>query len=346
MVLLGGGTTKIGDPTGKDEARKMLHDEEIASNTKAFKKLLGKFLHFGEDKNDAIMVNNADWLSTLGYIDFLRDCGRHFSVNRMLTMDSVKLRLEREQNLSFLELNYMLLQAYDFVYLNQKYGCMMQMGGSDQWGNIVMGVELQRRMGGVEVFGLTSPLVTTSSGQKMGKTVSGAVWLSEDMVSPYEYWQYWRNTDDRDVGKFLRFFTELPLAEIEELERDEADVNRIKTVLANETTRLCHGPMAALEAAETARKIFSEGDWEGEATPSFVIEYELIQNGMPIFDLLKTSGMCKSGSEARKLIRSGAVRINDVLVEDETDKVSPGYFTDKKMRLALGKKKHLLVVYD
>src|ERR1044071_8995144 len=280
IVLIGGGTTKVGDPSGKDESRKLLTDAEIAANIGGIESMFGKFVSFGTSVNDALMVNNADWLDELNYIDFLRDYGRHFSVNRMLSYDSVKLRLEREQPLSFIEFNYMVLQAYDFVELSRRFGCEMQMGGSDQWGNIVSGVELGRRTDGRTVCGLTTPLVTTASGAKMGKTAQGAVWLNAERLSPYEYWQFWRNTEDADVGRFLRLFTELPLREIARLERlADAEVNAANTGLASEATAMAHGRAAAEAAAETARSVFEQGG-AAEGLPQVEIAREALQRGI------------------------------------------------------------------
>jgi len=272
IVLMGGGTTKVGDPSGRDDTRKLLSDDDIAANMAGIKKVFSKFLVFGDGPTDAVMVNNADWLDDLEYIPFLRDYGRHFSVNRMLTFDSVKLRLDREQPLSFLEFNYMVLQAYDFLELARRLNCTLQMGGSDQWGNIVGGVDLARRADGRGLFGLTTPLLTTASGAKMGKTADGAVWLNAEQVSPYDYWQYWRNSEDADVGRFLRLFTDLPLDDIAELERLEgAGINEAKMVLANEATRLCHGAEAAVSAAETARRTFADGN-TGDDLPTIEVD--------------------------------------------------------------------------
>ena len=344
IVLMGGGTTKIGDPSGKDEQRQLLTDAQIEKNIKGIKGVFQKFLQFGDGPTDAVMVNNADWLERLEYIPFLRDYGRHFSVNRMLSFDSVKLRLEREQPLSFLEFNYMVLQAYDFVELGRRYGCRLQMGGSDQWGNIVNGVELGRRAADMELFGLTVPLMTTASGAKMGKTATGAIWLNEDRLSAYDYWQYWRNTEDADVGRFLRLFTELPLAEVERLEALQgAEINEAKIVLANEATRLCRGDDAAAAAAETARKTFAEGAI-GDALPTVEIPKAELGQGIPAFALMTRAGLTGSNGEARRLIKGGGARINDVRVEDEAATVTLSDLNaEGVIKLSAGRKRHALV---
>ncbi len=343
VVLLGGGTTKIGDPTGKDEARKVLSAEDIARNMAGIRKVFDKFITFGDGPSDAIVVNNDEWLGKLQYLDFLRDVGRHFSINRMLTFDSVKLRLEREQPLSFLEFNYMLLQAYDFVELYKNYGCRLQMGGSDQWGNIVNGVELGRRMGTPELFGLTTPLITLASGAKMGKSANGAIWLDGDMLSPYDYWQFWRNTEDADVGRFLRLFTELPLDRIAELEqlKDNA-INDAKKILATEATALCHGREAALAAEETARKTFEEGAL-GANLPVVEIPAAELAAGIPAYDLFKRAGLAESGGEARRLVRGGGAKVNDVAVTDENQPITSAAQVDGVIKLSAGKKKHILI---
>jgi len=343
IVLMGGGTTKVGDPSGKDESRQLLDDAAIAANMAGIKEVFAKYLQFGDGPTDAVMVNNDDWLSELAYIPFLRDYGRHFSVNRMLSFDSVKLRLEREQNLSFLEFNYMILQAYDFLELSRRYDCDLQMGGSDQWGNIVNGVELTRRVDSREIFGLTTPLLTTSSGAKMGKTASGAVWLNADMLSPYDYWQYWRNTEDADVGKFLRLFTEIPLPEIEDLEKKQGvELNEVKKRLANEITRLCHGPEAATEAAETARRTFEEGGL-GDQLPRTPVSKSALETGIAAFELFKIVGLAASNGEARRLIKGGGGKLNDIKVEDETQTITLGDVNaDGVIKLSAGKKRHAL----
>lgn len=350
IVLMGGGTTRIGDPTGRDEARKMLSDADIAENMAGIRTVFDKFLTFGEGETDAIMVNNADWLDKLGYIDFLRDVGRHFSVNRMLTFDSVRLRLEREQPMSFLEFNYMILQAYDFLELNQRMNCRLQMGGSDQWGNIVNGVELNRRLRAAEglpeeeLYALTCPLITTASGAKMGKTAAGAVWLNANRLSPYDYWQFWRNTDDGDVARFLRLFTELPLDEIEALTRVEgAALNEAKKVLATEATKLAHGEAAALEAAETARKAFEQGGI-ADGLPTMTVPQAELDAGIPAFALFSRAGLAESNSAARRLIQGGGGRLNDVRLEDENRLIGTAdLLPEGTLKLSAGKKKHVLV---
>jgi tyrosyl-tRNA synthetase len=342
IVLMGGGTTRIGDPTGKDESRKMLTDEVIATNMAGIKTVFTKYLTFGDGQTDAMMVNNADWLDKLNYIDFLRDYGHHFTINRMLTFDSVKLRLEREQPLTFLEFNYMLLQGYDFVELYRRNKCILQMGGSDQWGNIINGVELGRRADQAELFGLTSPLLTTSSGAKMGKTVNGAVWLNEDMLSAWEFWQYWRNTEDADVGRFLKLYTELPLDEIARLEKlGGAEINEAKKVLAGEITRLCHGEAAALQAAETARKTFEEGGASADL-PTIEIAAAELAAGIPAFALFVRAGLAASNGEARRLLKGGGGKINDQSV-DEAHSVGTADLKDGAVKLTAGKKRHILV---
>ncbi|TCS62161.1 tyrosine--tRNA ligase [Varunaivibrio sulfuroxidans] len=344
IILMGGGTTKVGDPSGKDEGRKLLDEETIHANMAGIKGVFSNFLNFGDGPTDAVMVNNDDWLADLKYIDFLRDYGRHFSVNRMLGFESVKLRLDREQPLSFLEFNYMIFQAYDFLELARRNDCVLQMGGSDQWGNIVNGVELARRVDGREVFGLTTPLLTTASGAKMGKTAAGAVWLNAEMLSPYDYWQYWRNTEDGDVGRFLRLFTELPLTEIARLERLEgAEINDAKKVLAFEATRLCHGEAEAEAAAQTARRTFEEGALATDL-PTVEIAAQDIANGIAAFDILRLSGLCASGGEARRLIKGGGARINDRPVTGETQRVCDADITTEGViKVSAGKKRHILI---
>ncbi|NDF11267.1 MAG: tyrosine--tRNA ligase [Proteobacteria bacterium] len=380
IVLMGGGTTKVGDPSGRDESRQLLSDDGIKQNMEGIKKVFSKYIQF-EDKFDpnttkAFMVNNADWLDGLNYISFLRDYGSHFSVNRMLTMDSVKLRLEREQPLSFLEFNYMILQAYDYFKLATEYGIRLQIGGSDQWGNIVSGIELHRRVSvsktvpeffdlqhkvksideveawhikqnsdleNKRLFGLTTPLITTSGGKKMGKTADGAVWLNADKTSPYDYWQFWRNTDDADVGRFLRLFTELPVEEIARLEKlPGAQINDAKIVLANEATKLCHGEAAAKEAHETAQKTFEQGGI-GDALPTFEIPSAELAAGIEAFTLFLKAGLTASGGEARKLIQGGGGKINGEKIESEKQKISSADLKDGVIKLSAGKKKHILV---
>jgi tyrosyl-tRNA synthetase len=342
VVLMGGGTTKVGDPSGKDEARKLLSVEDIAHNMASIKTVFEKYLTFGSGPTDAVMVNNADWLDKLQYIDFLRDYGRHFSVNRMLAFDSVKLRLEREQPLSFLEFNYMILQAYDFLELSRRQNCALQMGGSDQWGNIVNGVELGRRVDNRELFGLTTPLLATSSGAKMGKTAKGAMWLNADRVSPWDYWQFWRNAEDGDVFRFLRLFTDLPLAEIEALE--SGGINEAKKVLANEATALLHGKAAADEAAETARRTFEEGG-AAENLPSVTVPAAELAAGIPAFALFVRAGLAASNGEARRLIKGGGAKVNDAVV-GETDPIGATHLKDGAIKLTAGKKRHVLVKAD
>jgi tyrosyl-tRNA synthetase len=335
IVLMGGGTTKVGDPSGKDESRKLLSDADIQANIASIRGVFERFLTFGDGPSDAILVDNADWLDKLEYIPFLRDVGRHFTINRMLTFDSVKLRLEREQPLTFLEFNYMILQAYDFLELSRRAACRLQLGGSDQWGNIVNGIELARRVDGAEVFGVTTPLITTADGAKMGKTAAGAVWLNEDLLPAWDYWQFWRNTDDRDVGKFLRLFTDVPLDEIVRLESLQgAEINEAKKLLANEATAMCRGRDAAGEAAETARRTFEEGA-AGEALPSFAVS-----GSIAIVDALVALGLCASKGEARRLIKGGGARVEGEKVEDEALEVA---VTGAPVRISAGRKNHGLL---
>lgn len=343
IILLGGGTSLVGDPSGKDESRQLLTPDSIAHNKHNIQRIFEQYLSFDEAKpNKAILVDNADWLSEINYIDFLRDYGRHFSINRMLGFDSVKLRLEREQSLSFLEFNYMLLQAYDFVQLHKRYGCRLQIGGSDQWGNIVNGIELQRRLGGQELFGLTTPLLTTSSGKKMGKTADGAVWLDQAMLSSYDYWQYFRNCDDGDVGKFLRLFTELPMDEIARLEQLQGqEINEAKKILATEVTALCHGAEAASHALETARKTFEEGQ-TGQALPVVNVLQAELEAGIPAFKLLSMVTNDSNGA-ARRLIRGGGAKLNDVPIQDENQLISMKDADGDQIKLSAGKKKHALL---
>ena len=344
IVLMGGGTTKVGDPSGKDDQRQLLSDAQIQANIDGIKGIFERFISFGEGPTDAIMVNNADWLDELAYIPFLRDYGRHFSVNRMLGFDSVKLRLDRQQPLSFLEFNYMVLQAYDFVELGRRHDCVLQMGGSDQWGNIINGVELGRRSADLELFGLTSPLLTTASGAKMGKTATGAVWLNADLLTPYDYWQYWRNTEDADVGRFLRLFTDLPLDEIARLEKLEgAELNDAKIVLANAATTLCHGAKAAGTAEDTARKTFVDGG-AGDDLPTIEVARSELEPGMAAFALLTRAGLTKSNGEARRLIKGGGARLNDERIADEMASVSLADLNDQGLlKLSAGRKRHALV---
>ena len=332
IVLMGGGTGKIGDPSFKDEARKLLGEDGIKANVASIRRIFERFLTFGDGPTDAVMLDNAEWLDALEYIPFLRDVGQHFSVNRMLAFDSVKLRLDREQSLSFLEFNYMILQAYDFLELSRRAECRLQMGGSDQWGNIVNGIELARRMDSTEVYGVTTPLITTADGGKMGKTMSGAVWLHEDQLPHFDYWQFWRNTDDRDVGRFLRLFTDLPLDEIARLEALEgAEINAAKIVLANEATAMCRGRAAAEQAAETARKTFEEGA-SGDALPSFAVS----GGAIGIVEALVGLGFVASNGEARRKIAEGAVRVDGEPVREPTQSIAVAV----PVRLSLGKKRH------
>ena len=344
IVLMGGGTTKVGDPTGRDDMRKVLTDDDIARNIAGIKKVFAQFLTFGDGPTDAVMVNNADWLDHLNYLAFLRDYGRHFSVNRMLSFDSVKLRLEREQALTFLEFNYMILQAYDFLELARRHKCELQLGGSDQWGNIVNGVELGRRCDDKALFGLTSPLITLASGAKMGKSAQGAVWLNEERLSAYDYWQFWRNTEDADVGRFLRLFTDLPLDEIARLEKlPGAEINQAKIILANEATRLCRGDSAAKDAEATAQKVFVEGGLGGDL-PVIDLDKAALAAGVAVIDLLVQAGFAASKSEARRMIKGQGARINDAIVEDENRKLGAGDFgAEGTLKLSSGRKKHVIV---
>ena len=341
IALMGGGTTRVGDPSGRDETRKILSIEDIDFNKSKIRTTFDKFLRFGSGKGDAVMADNAEWLTKLNYIEMLRDVGRHFSINRMLTMDSVKLRLEREQELSFIEFNYMILQSYDYVELSRRYGCNLQMGGSDQWGNIVNGIDLGRRMGTSQLYALTCPLLTTSSGAKMGKTAAGAVWLNADMLSPYDYWQFWRNTEDGDVERFLKLFTLLPLDEIAKLAALQgSEINEAKKVLANEATALMHGRAAADQAAETARKTFEEGA-VAQSLPTVTLP---LGDGLGVLAAFVQAGLVASTSEARRQIKGGGLRVNDVAVSDEKMVLTSGVLTPEGViKLSLGKKKHVLL---
>jgi len=344
IVLIGGGTTRVGDPSGRDETRRILSIEEIEANKAGIKSVFAKLLTFGARRTDAIMVDNAEWLASLNYIEFLRDVGRHFSVNRMLTMDAAKLRLEREQELSFIEFNYMLLQAYDFVELARRYQCNLQMGGSDQWGNIVTGIDLGRRMGTHQLYALTCPLLTTSSGAKMGKTAAGAVWLNEEMLSPYDYWQFWRNTEDADVGRFLRLFTTLPMAEIARLSTLQgAEINEAKKLLATEATALLHGRDKAENAAATARATFEEGAL-ATGLPSVEVPRAEIDAGLGVLTAFVRAGLVKSNGEARRQIKGGGLRVNDAPVTDEKAVLASSDLTaEGVIKLSLGKKRHVLL---
>ena len=344
IPLLGGGTTMIGDPSGKDESRQLLALQEITANIVALKNVFGKFLKFGPGKTDAIVIDNADWLLKLNYVDFLREVGRHFSVNRMLAFDSVKLRLEREQNLSFLEFNYMILQAYDFAELHKRYGCTLQMGGNDQWGNIVIGIDLARRLSDAHLFGLTCPLLTTSSGAKMGKSATGAVWVNPDMLDAYGYWQYWRNVEDADIGRFLKLYTKLPLQEIAKLEKLEGvERNEAKKILATEATAWLHGREAAAQAEETARKTFEEGTSDANL-PTVTLPAASFKSGVSALDAFVQAGLVPSKSEARRQIRGGGLKVNDVTLTDEAAMLRTEHLNDNgAIKLSYGKKKHVLL---
>jgi tyrosyl-tRNA synthetase len=332
IVLMGGGTTRVGDPSGRDESRKILSLEDIENNKRGIQQVFSKFLEFGDAGSESKMVDNAEWLTKLNYIDMLRDVGKHFSVNRMLAMDSVKMRLEREHELSFIEFNYMVLQAYDFAELARRYGCNLQMGGSDQWGNIINGIDLGRRMGTHQLYALTSPLITLASGAKMGKTANGAVWLNADARSPYDYWQFWRNTEDADVGRFLKLFTTLPLDEIAKLEAlGGSEINEAKKTLANAATALLHGADAATNAAETARKTFEEGE-SAEGLPSFAMSLPI-----GIVEACIAAGFAKSNGEVRRAIQGGGIKLNDVTVADDKLQITA------PAKLSMGKKRHVLV---
>ncbi len=341
IALMGGGTTKIGDPSFKDESRKLLNDAQIAANLEGIKQVFAKFLSFGEGATDARMVNNADWLDRLNYIEFLRDYGVHFTINRMLSFDSVKLRLDREQPLTFLEFNYMILQAYDFLELSRREACVLQMGGSDQWGNIVNGIELGRRCDQKQLFALTTPLLTTSSGAKMGKTMSGAVWLNPDMLSPYDYWQYWRNSEDADVGRFLKLYTELPMDEIARLAAlGGSEINDAKKVLATEATAMLHGRETAEQAAETSRRAFEEGQ-SAAGLPTIALD---LAGGTGVLQACVAAGFASSNGEARRSIQGGAIRINDVAVADDKLRLTGDMLSaDGTIKLSMGKKKHVLI---
>jgi tyrosyl-tRNA synthetase len=344
VPLMGGGTTRVGDPSGKDETRRLLSLEQIEANKQGIRQVFGRFLRFGDGPNDAIMPDNAEWLGQLNYIDFLRDVGRHFSVNRMLSMDSVKLRLERDQELSFIEFNYMCLQAYDFVELHRRYGCNVQMGGSDQWGNIVIGIDLGRRMGTGQLYGLTTPLLTTASGAKMGKTAAGAVWLNAALMSAYEYWQFWRNTEDADVGRFLKLFTLMPLAEIDRLARlGGAEINEAKKVLASAATALLHGPAEAMAAEATARQTFEAGEL-AETLPTVEIDAAELGHGLGVLSAFVAAGLAGSNGEARRQAQGGGLRVNDRPVTDIRATLTDADLgTAGVIKLSLGRKRHILL---
>ncbi|NWH09004.1 MAG: tyrosine--tRNA ligase [Alphaproteobacteria bacterium] len=343
IVVMGGVTTKVGDPSFRDEARPLLTDAMIEANKQSIKRVFENYLTFGEGRTDAIMVDNAEWLDEQRYVPFLRDIGRHFSVNAMIKMDSVRMRLEREQSLSFLEFNYMLLQSFDFVELYRRYGCRLQLGGSDQWGNIVSGIDLGRRTDNAELYGVTSPLITTASGAKMGKTAKGAVWLNADQLSPYDFWQYWRNTEDADVGRFLRIFTDLPEEEIARLEVLEgAELNEAKKVLATEATALCHGRAAAEASAETARKTFEEGVAAADL-PSITVPLAQLEQGFGVAQAAVAAGLTKSTSEARRMIENRGISLNDAVVEDVKAMLTVADLRDGAIKISAGKKKHVLI---
>ncbi|WP_421786837.1 tyrosine--tRNA ligase [Hyphobacterium sp.] len=342
IILIGGGTTKIGDPSGKDQSRQMMSEEKIAANVAGILKPFERLMTIGDGPTDALVVNNDEWLSKFGYLDFLRTYGPHFTINRMLTFESVKLRLEREQPLTFLEFNYMLLQAVDFLELARRYDCTLQLGGGDQWGNIINGVELCRRIDQRTVFGFTTPLITTASGAKMGKTADGAVWLNDDLLSAYEYWQFWRNTEDADVGKFLKLFTDLPLDEIARLEGMEgAELNQAKVVLANEATAMLHGAEAAKAAEKTAQATFAAGG-AGGALPTFEVETAQLSSGLPVLALLTGAGFAESNGEAKRLVKGGGVRVNGEIVKDPQATVSVADLQDGAIKISAGKKRHAL----
>ena len=344
IPLMGGGTTRVGDPSGKDESRRLLSDETINDNLKGIRTIFDKFLKFEGHGGNAVMANNADWLNALNYVDFLRDVGRHFSVNRMLAFDSVKLRLDRQHELTFLEFNYMILQAYDFVELYRRCGCVLQMGGSDQWGNIINGIDLGRRLHNAQFFALTSPLITTSSGAKMGKTASGAVWLNADLVSPYEYWQYWRNTEDADVGRFLKLFTVLPLGEVERLAALQGEeINEAKKILATEATALVHGRAAAAEAADVARRTFEEGTLAVNL-PTVQLPRAELAAGLGVLNAFVKAGLASSNGEVRRAIANNAILVNDVRITSDKAAIGEADVTPEGVvKLSLGKKRHVLL---
>ena len=340
IVLMGGGTTRIGDPSGKDKTRKILSDSVIEKNTKNIENILKKYLNSDDEKIKPIFVNNYSWLKNLNYISFLRDIGKHFTINKMLTFDSIKTRLEREQSLSYMEFNYMILQAYDFLELNKKYNCILQLGGSDQWGNIVNGVELIKRYSDNIVFGLTTPLITLANGAKMGKTENGAIWLDKKFLSPYEYWQFWRNSDDRDVIKFLNYFTDLSLDEIEKIK--DKEINELKILLANETTKMLHGKQEAVNCEKAAKEAFSQNS-TGINLPSIKLDKNNFKNSMNVLDLIILSKLEKSKSEIRRLIKGSAVKINNEIITDDKTNINQKYFKDNFLKLSLGKKRHIKI---
>ncbi|WP_417596931.1 tyrosine--tRNA ligase [Pararhodobacter oceanensis] len=345
ITLMGGGTTKVGDPSFRADERPLLSNAQIDENIASMKQVFAKYLNYGDAAQDAVMLNNAEWLDGLNYLEFLRDIGRHFSVNRMLSFESVKSRIDREQSLSFLEFNYMILQAYDFLELNRRHGCLLQMGGSDQWGNIVNGVDLTRRVAETQIFGLTTPLLTTSDGRKMGKSQGGAIWLNGDLLSPYEFWQFWRNTTDADVGRFLKLYTEMPVEECDRLGALEgSEINHAKVILANEVTTLCHGAEAAAAAEATARAVFEQGGL-GEDLPSVAIARSEADDGVSIVQLFVRAGLSKSGKEAKRLISEGGARVNDEVVSDMGRIVTTADLAEP-MKLTAGRKRHALVTVE
>ena len=342
ITLMGGGTTKVGDPSFRADERPLLNNKQIEANISGIKGIFSNYLNFGEESSDALMINNAEWLDELNYIQFLREIGSHFSVNRMLSFESVKSRLDREQSLSFLEFNYMILQAYDFYELNQRYGCKLQMGGSDQMGNIINGMELSRRKANAKVFGLTSPLLTTSDGKKMGKSQNGAVWLNREMLSPFDFWQFWRNTSDADVGKFLKLYTEIDLAECEKLgSLKGAEINEAKSILANQVTTLCHGQKIASDVEKTAKEVFEQGG-VGSDLPSYNVTIDEVETGLSVAQLLTKTGLTKSGKEAKRLISENGARLNGVLITDISQMVNIHDFNEP-LKLSAGKKRHAIV---
>lgn len=344
IALLGGGTAQIGDPSFREEARSLMMQEQIDRNLQGIAKSINQIIHFGSNAKQGIIANNADWLNQLSYIQLLRDVGVHFSVNRMLSFDSVRTRLEREQGLSFLEFNYSILQSYDFRELYRRYGTVLQMGGSDQWGNIVSGVDLIRRTESKQVFGLTAPLLTTSSGAKMGKTAKGAIWLSSEKLPVFDFWQFWRNTEDNDVGRFLKLFTELPIEECERLAALEgAEINEAKKILATEVTRICHGDEAAEAAQKTAQETFEQGKLVETGLPECQLDKSLLNEGIPVFRLFVLSGMSASNAEARRLIRGGGARLNDQKIEDEGQIITSDHLNQDFLKLSAGRKNHMLV---
>jgi len=343
IILLGGGTTLIGDPSGKDTTRKILDEKKIDNNIKKIKKIFEKLLNFKDKKTMPIFVNNAEWLNKLKYIEFLRNVGKHFTINKMLSFDSVKLRLQREQSLSYMEFNYMILQAYDFYKLNKEHNCVLQIGGSDQWGNIVNGVDLVRKINRTESFGLTTPLITLSSGAKMGKTENGAVWLDEELLSPYDYWQFWRNTNDADVKKFLKYFTEIDTVELEKINKNEKDINNQKILLANEATKILYGEKKAKESESTAKETFT-GSGAGENLPVILIKESLLKNGVNIIDLLNDMKILNSKSKIRRAINENGIKINNVILTDEKKIIGLSDFAEKNyIKVSHGKKKHFKI---